>query len=137
MASVVPIQVSLSRRERNANINVGTFSEYRKHSERSRWICIYPAYINSLKKVSQGRRIPANIAVENPTLAEIRDVLINAGFEVEAEINKVYPRELDKYELLSRGRIRVHLKNDDGTPVKQDFPTSICFNLSKSILYQI
>jgi len=137
MASVVPIQVSLSRRERNANINVGTFSESRKHSERSRWICIYPAYINSLKKVSQGRRIPANIAVENPTLAEIRDVLINAGFEVEAEINKVYPRELDKYELLSRGRIRVHLKNDDGTPVKQDFPTSICFNLSKSILYQI
>ncbi len=124
MASVIPIQVSLSRRERNANINVGTFSESRKHSERSRWICIYPTYINSKKTVSEGRRIPANIAVENPTLAEIRDVLINAGLEVEPEINKVYPRELDKYELLSRGRIRVHLKNDDGTPVKESFPTS-------------
>jgi signal recognition particle subunit SRP19 len=124
MASVLPIQVSLSRRERNANINVGTFSETRKHSEKSRWICIYPAYINSRKKVSDGRRIPVNIAVENPTLAEMRDVLINAGLEVETEINKVYPRELDKYELLSRGRIRVHLKNDDGTPVNESFPTS-------------
>lgn len=26
-------------------------------------------------------------------------------------------------EMLYRGRIRIHLKNDDGTPVKQEFPT--------------
>jgi signal recognition particle subunit SRP19 len=124
-AAVAPAQlISIGRRERNVNINVGSFSETRKHSDRSRWICIYPAYLNAKKTIAEGRKIPMAKAVENPTLNEIRDVLVNAGFQIEIEPGKVYPRELNKYENLSRGRLRVHLKNDDGTPVKESFKDS-------------
>ena len=116
--------ISLGRRERNVNINIGSYSETRKHSERSRWICIYPAYLNAKKSIADGRKIPLSKAVENPTLNEIKDVLVNAGFQIELEPSKVYPRELNKYEHLSRGRLRVQLKNDDGTPVKEYFKDS-------------
>ena len=37
--------------------------------------------------------------------------------------NKAHPRELDPRDMRFRGRIRVHLKNDDGSPVKEQFPT--------------
>jgi signal recognition particle subunit SRP19 len=124
-AAVAPSQlISIGRRERNVNINIGSFSTTRKHSDRSRWICIYPAYLNAKKTLAEGRKIPMAKAVENPTLNEIRDVLVNAGFQIEIEPGKVYPRELNKYENLSRGRLRVHLKNDDGTPVKENFKDS-------------
>lgn len=123
MASPMQL-ISLPRRERNSNINVGSFSTLKKHSDKSRWICIYPTYINSKRTVSDGRQIALKSAVENPTIGEIKDVLVNAGFQVELESNKVFPRELNKYENLSRGRIRVHLKNDDGTPVQANFKDS-------------
>ena len=124
-AAAPPMQlISLGRRERNVNINIGSFAETRKHSERSRWICIYPAYLNSKKSVAEGRKIPKVKAVENPTLNEIKDVLNSAGFQIELEPGKVYPRELNKYDNFSRGRLRVQLKNDDGTPVKPNFKDS-------------
>lgn len=87
----------------------------------SRWICIYPAYINSKKTIAQGRKIAKERCVENPTHQEIRDVLVAAGLKVGVE-NKLYSRERSK-ELLYRGRIRVQLKNDDGTPCDSKFPT--------------
>ena len=115
--------VSLGRRERDSNINIGSFSATKKHSDKSRWICIYPAYLNSKKTLAEGRKLPVKQSVENPTLAEIRDVLVAGGFQIELEANKVFPRELNKYEMIARGRVRVHLKNDDNTPVKANFPT--------------
>lgn len=58
MAAAPPMQMfSLSRRERNSNINVGSFDPQRKNSDRSRWICIYPAYLNSKKTCAEGRRV--------------------------------------------------------------------------------
>lgn len=69
----------------------------------------------------QGRKIAKDKCVENPTYQEIRDVLSASGFMVGVE-NKCYSRERSK-ELLYRGRIRVQLKNDDGTPVNSEFPT--------------
>lgn len=59
--------------------------------------------------------------VENPTHQEIRDVLAAAGLKVGVE-NKLYSRERSK-ELLFRGRIRVQLKNDDGSPCNPNLPT--------------
>lgn len=59
--------------------------------------------------------------MENPTHQEIRDVLLSVGLKVGVE-NKIHPREQSK-ELLYRGRIRVQLKNDDGTPFNSDLPT--------------
>lgn len=59
--------------------------------------------------------------MENPTYAEIRDVLQNTGFNVAAE-NKAYCREKSN-EPAARGRVRVQLRNDDGTPVNPKFPS--------------
>ncbi|XP_033214309.1 signal recognition particle 19 kDa protein [Belonocnema kinseyi] len=93
----------------------------KNHSDRERWICIYPLYLNSKKTRGEGRKLPKDKCVENPTHQEIRDVLLSAGLKVGVE-NKLHPRERSK-ELLYRGRIRVQLKNDDGTPVNPDFPS--------------
>lgn len=123
MATAVQL-ASISRRDRNINTSIGAFNELRKHSEPSRWICIYPAYINNKKTVADGRRIPVDKACENPTCNEIRDVLQNIGFKVEVEPHKVHPRELNKYEQLYRGRVRVQLKNDKGEAIKTDLNNS-------------
>ncbi|KAG4077478.1 hypothetical protein HA402_002905 [Bradysia odoriphaga] len=104
-----------------ATAPITQWSPTKKHSEAERWICIYPAYINSKKSRQEGRRLPKDNCVENPTFQEIKDVLsvCNVRFGVE---NKLYPRERSK-ELQFRGRIRIQLRNDDGTPFNPQFPT--------------
>ncbi|KAK0054731.1 signal recognition particle 19 kDa protein [Biomphalaria pfeifferi] len=92
-----------------------------KHTDRERWICIYPAYLNSKKTLKEGRRIPKTKAIENPAATEIRDVCASAGFTLGVE-NKVYPRELDPRDIKFKGRVRVMLKNEDGTPALANFP---------------
>lgn len=86
-----------------------------------RWVCIYPAYINSKKSRQEGRKLKKDICVENPTFQEIKDVLSVCKLNIGVE-NKMYPREKSK-ELLYRGRIRVQLKNDDGTLFNPEYPT--------------
>ncbi|XP_077297817.1 signal recognition particle 19 [Arctopsyche grandis] len=100
---------------------LSSWSPDKTHSDKERWICIYPAYINSKKTIAEGRRVCKENCVENPTHQEIRDVLLAAGLKVGVE-NKLYPRERSK-EPLQRGRIRVQLKNDDGTPANSEYPT--------------
>uniref|UniRef100_A0A1B6M517 Signal recognition particle 19 kDa protein n=1 Tax=Graphocephala atropunctata TaxID=36148 RepID=A0A1B6M517_9HEMI len=102
-------------------VTLSMWTPDKKHSDRERWICIYPAYINSRKTMAEGRRIPKEKAVDNPTHQEIRDVLVDAGLKIGVE-NKVYSRERSR-EILFRGRIRVQLKNDDGSLTHKDFPT--------------
>uniref|UniRef100_A0A0B6ZER9 Signal recognition particle 19 kDa protein n=1 Tax=Arion vulgaris TaxID=1028688 RepID=A0A0B6ZER9_9EUPU len=92
-----------------------------KYTDRERWICIYPAYINSKKTLKEGRIIPKSKAVENPVCGEIRDVCFAAGFILGVE-NKVYPRETEPRDAKFRGRVRVQLKNEDGTPLLPEFP---------------
>lgn len=91
-----------------------------QHSDRERWICVYPAYINSKKTIKEGRRIAKDKAVDNPTYSEIRDVCLSAGMTLFVE-NKVYPRELDHRDNKAMGRIRIQLKNNDGTPFIEEF----------------
>lgn len=109
------------------------FLASKTHSDRERWICIYPAYINSKKSRQEGRKIRKDLCVENPTYQEIKDVLSVSNLKIGIE-NKLYPRERSK-ELLYRGRIRVQLKNDDGTPFNPDFTTrdSILLHLGTKI----
>lgn len=93
----------------------------KKHSERARWIRIYPVYINSKKTLAGGRKLTKDKCIENPTAHEILDVLAATGFNVCLE-NKLHPRERSK-ELMYYGCVRVQLKQDDGTPVRSEFPT--------------
>ncbi|XP_061528682.1 signal recognition particle 19 kDa protein isoform X2 [Phycodurus eques] len=58
-------------------------------ADKERFICVYPVYINSKKTLAEGRRIPA-------------------------EKNKMHPREWNR-DVLFKGRVRVQLKQEDGT----------------------
>ncbi|KAJ8285235.1 hypothetical protein GJAV_G00024500 [Gymnothorax javanicus] len=88
-------------------------------ANKERFLCIYPAYVNSKKTIAEGRRIPSEKAVENPTCAEIQDVLAAAGLKVLYE-NKMYPREWNR-DVQFRGRVRVQLKEEDGTLCLEKF----------------
>ncbi|XP_066595776.1 signal recognition particle 19 kDa protein [Prorops nasuta] len=105
----------------------------KRHVDPERWVCIYPLYINNKKSLAEGRKLAKDKCVENPTHQEIRDVLVAAGFNVGVE-NKLHPRERSR-ELLYRGRIRVQLKNADGTPLRSEFPTrdSLLLHLGTTI----
>ncbi|GJQ69594.1 hypothetical protein Trydic_g6688 [Trypoxylus dichotomus] len=117
----------------SSSAQVLAWNPNKRHSDPERWVCIYPAYINSKKTLAQGRRLQKDKCVENPTHQEIRDVLAAAGFKVGVE-NKLYSRERSK-ELLYRGRIRIQLRNDDGTPYSPNFPTrdSLLYHLGEMI----
>ncbi|KAG5679004.1 hypothetical protein PVAND_008613 [Polypedilum vanderplanki] len=97
------------------------FNPTMKHSDRERFICIYPAYIDAKKTVKEGRKIPKSLCIENPSYQEIKDVLSVTNLKCEVE-NKIYPRERSK-ELLHRGRIRLQIKHEDGTPINPDLAT--------------
>ncbi|KAL3884931.1 hypothetical protein ACJMK2_025030 [Sinanodonta woodiana] len=90
------------------------------HSDRERWICIYPAYINSKRTVKQGRRIPKDKAVENPTYTEMKDICLSAGLQIGVE-NKTYCKELDPRDMKNRGRIRVQIKTAEGKQLYEKF----------------
>lgn len=116
-----------------AAVPLTQFDANKKHSDRERWICIYPAYINSKKSRQEGRKVAKENAVDNPSYQEIKDVLGVTGLAFLVE-NKLYPREKSK-EIQCRGRIRVQIKNDDGKPIKGEFATrdSVLLYLGKSI----
>lgn len=87
-------------------------------ADSKRWVCVYPIYINSKKTLAEGRKIPVAKACENPTLVELCDCLsyLKLNFRVEPE--KTYSRDFTQ-----RGRLKVQLKKDDGTPVNALIPT--------------
>merc|ERR1719470_372941 len=103
----------------------GPFNPNKLHSDPERFICIYPAYLNSKKSLSEGRRVPKEKAVENPTHQEICMVLDDAGYAPGTQYileGKFYPRERSK-EPMFRGRFKIQLKQADGELLKEDFPT--------------
>ncbi|XP_055843243.1 signal recognition particle 19 kDa protein [Episyrphus balteatus] len=93
----------------------------KKHSDMERWICVYPGYINSKKSRQEGRRLPKDQCIENPTYLEIRDVLSVTNLRCAVE-NKEYSREKSR-ELQFRGRIRIQMRNNDGTPCNPELAT--------------
>jgi signal recognition particle subunit SRP19 len=102
-------------------IHLGPFTPQRKYSNEERWIQVYPLYINKSKTVAEGRRVNKEMAVEDPYIGEMAHVLQTNGFKIFIE-NKVHPREQDKENVLRRCRLRIHLRNDDGSPVNASFP---------------
>jgi len=65
-------------------------------------------------------------AVDNPLASEIKDVCASQELQTELESNKIYPRELTK-DHIHVGRVRVQLKNDDGTYVNPKITSSKLF----------
>jgi signal recognition particle subunit SRP19 len=63
---------------------------------------IWPAYLDSDLSRSDGRRVPEEMAVPEPTVEEIAQAVQQVGYDAVIEREKTYPRE---YE--SRGRVLV------------------------------
>lgn len=63
---------------------------------------IWPAYLDAEKTRSEGRRVPAELAVPEPTVEEIAASVQQVGYDAIVDRDATYPRE---YE--ARGRVRV------------------------------
>ena len=69
---------------------------------------IYPAYLDSQKTRMEGRRVPGDIAAENPTVVEIELALNKIGYSSEIEQDKSYSRQ----PWVRTGRVRVKNSSD-------------------------
>lgn len=68
---------------------------------------IYPAYLDAELTRSEGRRVPVDQAVDEPTLDEIAKAVQQVGYDAVIERDKSYSRE---YE--TRGRVLVQGADD-------------------------
>lgn len=86
------------------------------------WVCVYPIYINKERTLAEGRRVKKSVAIKNPILPELMDVMTTTGLQVCGEPNKIHPREKSK-EPPFWGRIRVQLKDQEGKLINEKFKT--------------
>lgn len=52
----------------------------------SRWIVVYPAYLNARQTVQRGRLVAKHLACDNPTVAEMTQAAKTLGLEAVAEV---------------------------------------------------
>ncbi len=87
----------------------------------SRWVVIYPPYIDSTRKISDGRKIAVDKCVSKPNAMEIFECAKQTGLKTCIELDKAYCRDY-----WVRGRIRVCLFDQLGKPLNTDIPNSTC-----------
>jgi signal recognition particle subunit SRP19 len=68
---------------------------------------IWPAYLDAGCTRAEGRRVPLDQAVEDPTVDEIAKAVQQVGYDAVIEREKTYPREYDP-----RGRVLVQGAED-------------------------
>jgi len=69
---------------------------------------VYPLYVTKGKSVREGRKVNAEIAVENPSAQEILEVCEHLGLKAELETYKCHPKDWGVF-----GRVRVDLKDPE------------------------
>mmetsp|Transcript_44855 Transcript_44855/g.105209 ORF Transcript_44855/g.105209 Transcript_44855/m.105209 type:complete len:154 (+) Transcript_44855:104-565(+) len=96
-----------------------------KHPELNGTVVVYSPYINRQKTIQEGRRIPQELACDDPTAWEIMEVCKRLFPEtaVEGE-NKGYSRDYEAQWPPMRGRIRVRLfEKEGGAPLNPEITT--------------
>ncbi|MCY4731932.1 signal recognition particle subunit SRP19/SEC65 family protein [Natronomonas gomsonensis] len=68
---------------------------------------IWPAYLDAELSRSEGRRVPADLAIPEPTVDEIASAVQQVGYDAVIEREKTYPREYEP-----RGRVLVKDADD-------------------------
>lgn len=63
---------------------------------------LWPAYLDADKTRAEGRRVPQNLAIEDPTVEEIAAAVQQVGYDAVIERDATYPREYEP-----RGRVLV------------------------------
>ena len=74
--------------------------------ERKDVVVIWPLYFDAARSRSEGRMVPASVAISSPTLDQLITAAIRAGYKPEIERDKRHPSNW--YE--SSGRILVPKK---------------------------
>lgn len=54
---------------------------------------VYPAYFDADRSRSEGRRVPMDLAIEEPTVDEIAKAVQQVGYDAVIEREKTYSRE--------------------------------------------
>jgi signal recognition particle subunit SRP19 len=70
---------------------------------------IYPAYFDADRSRSEGRRVPLDLAVEDPEVEEIGKAVQQVGYDAVVERDVTYSREYEP-----RGRVLVQNADDAG-----------------------
>ena len=94
-------------------------NESKLTEEEKKWVKVYPIYIDKNVKYSEGRKINAELCVENPLARDIFRVcheLLNLKCKLEP---KSHPKDWQK-----RGRVIVEIKDSNGNPVSDSVKTS-------------
>jgi len=68
---------------------------------------IWPVALDANRSRSDGRRVPLDLAVEDPTVDEIAKAVQQVGYDAVIERDKTYPREYEP-----RGRVVVKDADD-------------------------
>ncbi|KAJ1950747.1 signal recognition particle subunit [Linderina macrospora] len=83
-----------------------------------RWVCLYPLYFDKARSVDQGRKVPKELAIDQPFARQIADAVKQVGFNVCYEPGKLHPRDF-----FNPGRVRVQLFDDEHRPMRNDIRT--------------
>ncbi|MEM0084814.1 MAG: signal recognition particle subunit SRP19/SEC65 family protein [Candidatus Methanomethylicia archaeon] len=83
--------------------------------KRGEIIVIWPAYLNANLTRKMGRRIPKEIAVQNPTIEELEEAVKELKINYIVEKDKKYPKTWFKEE----GRILVEKKCKKGELIRK------------------
>jgi signal recognition particle subunit SRP19 len=70
---------------------------------------VYPAYLDAECSRREGRRVPQELAVENPDVEEIAKAVQQVGYDAVVERDVTYSREYEP-----RGRVLVQNADDAG-----------------------
>jgi signal recognition particle subunit SRP19 len=88
--------------------------------------CLYPIYFDKTRSRAEGRKVGSELAVENPLARDIMDAVQMLGLQAGLEPEKLHPKDW-----ANPGRVRVHLKNEDGRLVNPKIKNSECPNASR------
>lgn len=89
--------------------------------------CLYPIYFDKTRSRAEGRKVGSELAVENPLARDIMDAVQMLGLQAGLEPEKLHPKDW-----ANPGRVRVHLKSEDGRLVSPKIKNSECPMLRES-----
>ncbi|KAF2642139.1 signal recognition particle sec65 subunit [Massarina eburnea CBS 473.64] len=69
--------------------------------------CLYPVYFDKSRTRAEGRRVGAELAVENPLAREMADAVASLGLMAVFEPDKIHPKDWS-----NPGRVRILIKKD-------------------------
>lgn len=95
----------------NLPSSTSTLAHDADRSAYSSFQCLYPIYFDASRTLSQGRRVPASLAVKNPLAREIANACSRLRLPTLLEPEKTHPKDW-----ANPGRVKVGLKQTPQNP---------------------